>query len=161
MPEYGSTAAYNAGLGSSAGWAAAPSLGGVVSPGYPASSLLGTAAPALGSLGSPGSPTPGLADWIKDAVPGELGGLLSKVPWLSVLGGLGAGLLSGKGSGSSGTPFTPSAGLQPGALRQVGTVQQQASGPSLKPAQAYDNSGLARFGKPAAYAPFNTQIWGR
>jgi hypothetical protein len=44
LPQFGSDAAYTAGLGSSAGWAAAPSLGGVISPGYPAASLIGTGA---------------------------------------------------------------------------------------------------------------------
>ena len=34
IPEYGTEAAYTAGLGDTAGWASAPSLGGVTDPGY-------------------------------------------------------------------------------------------------------------------------------
>ena len=67
LPEFGTIPAYEAGLGNSAGWAAAPSLGGVVNPG---NSGLANAATIAGIQGDAAAGLEGLTNWGGSGIPG-------------------------------------------------------------------------------------------
>lgn len=174
LPEYGTTAAYNAGIGggigtlSGAGLELAPGMSTPLAPLSPTAvppglalvpEAVGGALSGVGGagslLGSAGSAATGVLDWMK-ANPG-LTSLLGGA--LATAGSSG----SGGGGGSTAQPtYAPQPGLTVGALRQLQPAQAEGLFSAASPV-GYRNSGLGRFGAwGGTYTPGQgTAVWGR